>query len=510
MSLVTSLARNKAVLLRMAVALLIGLGIVLRLAMFFHNRNLIIDEANIVRNLAERGFGALVLPLKYEQFAPPVFLWIEKLASLLFGYGEKAMRLYPLLCGLGTLFLFPAVARKLMSAGALLLPLAYLAGGFVFLKYSAELKQYMPDTFIALLLIWLALRWDIHKMSIWRFALYWALAGSIAIWSSMPSVFILAGIGGYYGISVLKAKRYVVLIPLAIAAGVWLLQFALYYFTILKSQIGSSYLQNYHLEYFLFATPTKKDEWLHNWMRIEDILGNVGGWSGVAVVSNLLFFLVGAVYLFRKRLPQFMLIALPIVLVLIAAALKQFSLIDRVILFSFPLWGLVIGVGLEWIWNLKLPVRALLIIVGGYNAQAYAATHLLRHSFELHEITKGMDWIIARGGRGEQLYVHDASVPTYIYYTELHPQRAKWSSLLGARRLKWETDYAEITRGQRDTTYFLYTGGFPGSEKDKRTKQIEQNMQQVAYFEYAICYVYVYVPKSVQDTVAIPSGTTPN
>jgi hypothetical protein len=106
-----------------------------------------------------------------------------------------------------------------------------------------------------------------------------------------------------------------------------------------------------------------------------------------------------------------------------------------------------------------------------------------------------MDWIIAKGGRGNQLYIHDASVPTYIYYTELHPQKAKWSPLLGAQRLQWETDYAELTKNQKDTAYFLYTGGFPDIEKDKRTKQLDQHMQQVAYFEYAICYVYVYVPK---------------
>lgn len=495
--------RNRTLSLRILIGLILVLGIVLRFAMFFHNRNLIIDEANIVRNLAERGFQNLVLPLRYEQFAPPVFLWIEKLASLFLGYGEKAMRLYPLLCGLGALFVFPAVARRLIGTGALLLPLIYLAGGFVFLKYSAEVKQYMPDTFIALVLIWLALRWDIHKMSKWRFAIYWGVVGSIAIWSSMPSVFILAGIGCYYGVSVLKERRYEALLPLIIAAGVWLAQFALYYFTILKAQIGSSYLQNYHLEYFLYATPASKVEWLHNWTRIEDILGNVGGWSGVSVVSNLVFFLLGIIYLLRKRLQHFMLIALPIGLVLVAAALKQFSLIDRVILFSFPLWGLVIGIGLERLWNLKLPIKVLLVLVGGYDAQAYAATHLLSHPFELHEITKGMDWIIARGGRGNQLYVHDASVPTYIYYTELHPRKAKWSLLLGAQRLQWETDYAELTKNQRDTTYFLYTGGFPNSEKDKRTKQLEQHMQQIAYFEYAICYVYVYVPKEVNTVQSL-------
>src|SRR4051812_35183583 len=131
-----TLLRRKETLLRIFIGIIIAFGIFLRLITFFHNRNLIIDEANIVRNLAERGFGGLVLPLSYEQYAPPVFLWIEKLLSLLFGYGEQAMRLYPMCCGLGTLFVFPVIARKLMGREAFWLPLAYLANGFIYIKYS--------------------------------------------------------------------------------------------------------------------------------------------------------------------------------------------------------------------------------------------------------------------------------------------------------------------------------------------------------------------------------------
>lgn len=502
--------RSKDGLLSLLILLIIATGVVLRLAMFLHNRNLIIDEANIVRNLSERGFGGLMQALKYEQYAPPVFLWIEKLVSLVLGYGEKPMRLYPLLCGLGTLVLFPAVARKLMRKEVMWLPLAYLAGGFIFIKYSAELKQYMPDTFIALALIWLALRWDIRQFSRLRFAGQWMLAGSIAIWSSMPSVFILAGIGCYYALPALREKRYRDMGLLAIIASVWVAQFGLYYITMLKEQINSNYLQSYHQEYFLFATPGSKAEWMHNWQRLEDILGNVGGWSGVAVVTNLIFFLIGGVYLLWKRSTHFMLVALPIGLVLVAAALNQFSLIDRVILFMLPLWLIVIGIGFETLWKQQWPVKALLVVVGGYNAWAYTALHLIPHPYKFHEITKGMDWISARGAGGRSLYVHDANVPTYIYYTELHPQKAKYASLLGAKRLTWGDDYAEVTKSVTDTAYFLYTGGFPDPEKEKRTKQIEQNMRQVGYYEYAICFVYVYVPKQAQDTVAVASGNTPN
>src|SRR5690606_20568037 len=81
---------------------LIAIGIILRLYVYFQNRNLIIDEANVARNIAERGFAALALPLDYAQYAPPVFLWITKFFTMLFGMGEMALRLYPLLCGIAS------------------------------------------------------------------------------------------------------------------------------------------------------------------------------------------------------------------------------------------------------------------------------------------------------------------------------------------------------------------------------------------------------------------------
>ena len=113
-------------------------GIVLRIALFIQNRNLIIDEANIVRNLAERGFAGLTKPLSYEQYAPPIFLWLEKLSSIAFGYGEKAMRLYSLLCGLGALLAFYKIATKLFIKAAVWLALAQFAFGRIFIEYSVS------------------------------------------------------------------------------------------------------------------------------------------------------------------------------------------------------------------------------------------------------------------------------------------------------------------------------------------------------------------------------------
>ncbi|MEO6833803.1 MAG: hypothetical protein ABI378_14250 [Chitinophagaceae bacterium] len=485
-------------------------GILLRLVLFFQNRNLIIDEANIVRNLSERGFEDLTLPLKYEQYAPPVFLWMEKLSSILFGYGEKAMRLYPLLCGIGALIAFYKVATKLFIKAAIWLPLAFFAFGNIFIKYSAELKQYVPDAFIAMLLLLAALSWDMRKMRPWRFVALWILVGSLAIWASMPSVFLLVGVAAYYAWPLLKERNFKGLLPLILIGLCWLVQFAFYYETILKPQINSPYLQNYHHDYFLYALPKNGIEWLHNWDRIVELLGNIGGFSGVSIVTSLILILVGSFILLFKNIRRFFLIALPVLLVLLAAALKQFSLIDRVVLFAMPVAMLLLAAGFEFLWKLAMPLRILLTLVGCFMIYAYNGFWLLRTPLKFHEITEGMTWLRdVKHAKGSQLFIHDANVPTYIYYTELHPQKARWASLVGAHRLTWDTDYTQLTKNWKDTAYFLYTGGFPDGERNKRTKEIEQNMRQIDYFEKYVCFVYEYVPKTTQDST-VKSGTTPN
>jgi hypothetical protein len=178
-----------------------------------------------------------------------------------------------------------------------------------------------------------------------------------------------------------------------------------------------------------------------------------------------------------------------------AASFNQFSLISRLVLFMMPLWLLLIGVGYSTAWKLPVPVRCLLVVLGVFNFSVYNGFKFLGEKYGFHEITEGMAYVKAHGATGPQLYVHHASVPTYIYYTELHPDKEQWRPLLGANQLSWDTDYTAATKGVRDTVYVLVTGGFDGSERLHRSEQIEVNMVQVGHFQKYICDVFVYAPK---------------
>ncbi|MEI8278333.1 MAG: hypothetical protein WCG87_01145 [Bacteroidota bacterium] len=293
MQLSTNLSKSLEKYLKILAWLIILVGVVVRVAVYIQNRNLFIDEANLARNIYERGFMALTTPLIYEQYAPPVFLWMVKLSALLFGYGEMALRLYPLLSGIGALVLMLLIMKELTSFKSLWYPLFLLASATILVKYSSELKQYMSDVFWVMSLVLLTLKTDVHKRSVVQFVFVWLIIGSVAIWSSMPTVFILSGVGSYYIWSCLLNKNYKKLIPVVIVGCLWLVQFLFYYLTILKPQANTSYLQNFHKDYFLFFIPNGKDQLMHNWYVCKGILLEAGGTTALAWIFNLLMFSLG-------------------------------------------------------------------------------------------------------------------------------------------------------------------------------------------------------------------------
>jgi hypothetical protein len=472
----------------------IALGIVFRLVMYFQNRNLIIDEANIVRNLDERNFIELLKPLKYEQFAPPIFLWFEKLFSLIFGYGEKAARLYPLLCGIASLFFMERILRKILPLNIVWFPLALMCCAPILIKYSAEVKQYVPDSFVAIVLIWLALRTDLLGTSKKRFLSTWIIAGSIAIWASQPSIFTLAAVGLYYFIQCAQQKKWQYLKYLVLIGLVWLAQFGLYFELILKAQINSDYLQNYHRDYFLYAFPKNFQECQHNWMRLKELLSNTGGWGTYPRYINGGLIIIGFVSLLLKSAKHFVLIAVPIVLTIFAAALHQFSLIDRVAIFILPLNMTLLGFGMAQLMQIKVPVlKWCIAAIGCYVLYYYNFLSLFREKFQFHELTKGFEYIIEHNGSGNELYVDCASGPTYIYYTQLHPNKNKWAALQGAHVFGWSEDnYPEVaSKITTSKAYFIFTGG-DSNIRDRHINEVKSYMHQTDFFQYAYCFVYTF------------------
>ncbi|HEX3460055.1 MAG TPA: hypothetical protein VHT49_04065, partial [Acidimicrobiales bacterium] len=91
-----------------------AIGVGLRIRQFAFHRSLWNDEASLAVNILARSFGGLTRPLAVVQGAPIGFLWMEKSATEIFGTSEYALRLVPLIAGVGSLFIFRDLASKVL------------------------------------------------------------------------------------------------------------------------------------------------------------------------------------------------------------------------------------------------------------------------------------------------------------------------------------------------------------------------------------------------------------
>jgi len=487
------------------VVLILATGIVVRVAVYLQNRNLFIDEANLARNIYERSYGGFFKPLTYEQFAPPLWLCIEKLLGALFGYSEYVLRIYPLLAGIGTLFLLTMILKRLTSYSALWYPLGMLAVAFIFIRYSSELKQYSSDAFIALLLIFLALKIDPEKTKTRDFLLIWIFTGSIAILMSMPAVFVLPAVSLYYGVMSLQQKKYAVLLPIGISSCIWIVVFGSYYFTSLKPQIGLKYLQSFHEDYFLYLIPKTKIELIHNWEVFREKLCEVAGYDYYTLKFNIVLMVIAVVRFTRKHPAAGLLVITPIIFVLVAAGMHLFTLIPRVSLFMMPLLLILIGYGFEGLMCIRFWwAQALLLIFGLHFIKNHNVLKFIYTPFAPKEqLTDGLAYLKGHHITGDELYVNIAAVPAFKYYTQMHPQKRQWEQLKDAHFVHWSQYYGELSNkindtATHDTAAFIYTSVMSDDLKLKK-QELGMGLKLVDSFERydisAFAYLYIKRPK---------------
>jgi uncharacterized membrane protein len=183
---IVRLAANRGIAI--AVALVLSLGVVLRLVQYFAATSLWYDEIALARSIVGRPIVTLLTePLEFQQVAPIGFVVTTKVATLLFGPIELGLRVVPLLAGLATLVLFWLVAVRFISGPALAGALLLMAVSPASLWYGGNVKPYAGDVAATLLLVWLALRYMERPDDIRR-ALAAGLAGGVATFLSFPGV----------------------------------------------------------------------------------------------------------------------------------------------------------------------------------------------------------------------------------------------------------------------------------------------------------------------------------
>ena len=341
-----------AAISRRRVEVILGFGVLFRVVQYLANRSLWMDEGSLAANITRKSLADLLGFLSHTQLAPPGFLVVEWVAYRTLGDNPFALRLFPLLCGIASLFLFLGVARHLLRPQSVWIAVALFAVSDDLIYFSSELKQYSTDVAAGLLCTLMGMEILARPATRGRVVAL-AAVGAATVWFSHPSVFVLAGVGTILLVSGVAERGWKgALIPSALGL-VWGASFAAVY-AISMDQLGHR-RDMWGFWAFAFPPMPPTSLWDATWvprrflylfvnpLNFETPLG-----ARLSALPAFGLFVAGCLSLAKRDKAHFGMLVLPIVFVLLASSLRLYPFHGRLVLFLVPSLLLFIAEGAGW------------------------------------------------------------------------------------------------------------------------------------------------------------------
>lgn len=315
----------------------ISAGVILRAAEYLKNRSFDQDEAWRAIDVMGRSFGDILTHQFLARDLPVLpmgFALVSKALAEIFGYHEYAFRLFPLCCGILSLFVFYRLARRLLTAQGTLAALILFAFSGFLIHYSAEFNQYSLDLLVSLLLclFWVS---EPDKAQARRTVFLWMLAGFLSLLFSYPSIFILTSIAMLQIMESVLQKDWPGLKKTLLVFGFWIECFIL----LQGSPFQAMNRENVILvqaEKFFMPYPVWSAEavrWLGR--AFVNIFRDV---LGIWPLLTIPIAAWGAAVFLRRYVRVFLFLALPLMLALGAAILHKYPFFDRFLIIFIPLF----------------------------------------------------------------------------------------------------------------------------------------------------------------------------
>ena len=384
-------------------------------------------------SIASRRFEELLQPLAYGQVSTTPFLWAERLAVVLFGVNETALRALPFIAGSALCLGIAPVARRFLRSDEALVATVLTVFSHVLIRYSAEVKPYSLDALLTLAVIGAtaALLRDMDSRRSW---VVLGLAGAVAVASSLPSPFVCVGVVLALSMQALREGRARLLFRIGLLGLFWAALFLLLYIRFYRTASNAPYMREFWEGAFLTpGSPHLLDRIRRALVEVSSAIDPGLTLLGLGPLA-LGLALLGAVILHRRGLgPHAVLLLIPGVAPIFASALGVYPVATRLMLFAAPCWVMLMGVGAigaaRAVQGLvpRVPMRwaaaflLLPVVTTGFASLLYQRDQQMRPLVQ--ELS-------SRWQAGEPVYVFHRVVPAWLFYS------TDWSDpALG--RLEW-------------------------------------------------------------------------
>ncbi len=434
-------------------------GALFRLVPYFLRPSLWLDEARLALNIGAKSFEGLLGPLVYDQSAPLLFLWIEKLAMIVGGPNEYAFRALPLLAGLITpvltYFLAARVAGK--SEAALAAGLTALSPSLI--QYSIQLKPYETDALVSVGLL-LAFVVESSRRADHGPGPLTLLLGVVAVWLSVTAPFVLAAIA----VASYPAFRRK---PRVFGAVVvcWGLSFALAYWLVYRWASVNPYLRWFWSERLLTvwvpgllgrAYGTAREVLFTSVVSdVSEVADTLLGNGCLLLTAGVVGFLVllGVRRLMKTNPSIAILFTSSISASLVASGLGLYPVAARMMLFAVPILLTLLALGAIDLYRTRPQLRMVIVGVLGLIVAAGQLRNVVRadEPYRSGHLRPAVAFLQASLLPGEPIYVEATALPAWTFYTTdwSHPDISRLERMARAASFGGEAFENQPSRGRR-------------------------------------------------------------
>ncbi len=399
-------------------------GIALRLIHFGLGRMLWLDEATIALNFISRDGGDFFQPLDYRQFAPPGWMMLSDAFWTVTQSFEYGARLPSLLAGLAAFILFWRLVSERFSPAVVFIAVFAFAFSYMPMYYSAEIKPYIFDLLLSVLLLWQGLRlleqdeWPIKDLALFGLT---CIIGSLL---AMAAPMVIGGVGGVLGLKALLERRWKAVIIIGMSALIAGLIYLVPALSAFQAQIedsgfdggGTGHFFNRHFAPF---PPMSVKDFAWYIEIVQDTLSPMVGRE--SAYTFVILMIIGGALAAKDSAWKAALIVGPIFIGFLFAAAHAYPIISRLALYIVPIAILLAAIALERL-IAELPKRPNWIVISALllmnigSVTWYRYHHIFSPSASPKDISEELRTVSKEIEPDEILVVTAWTLPAFLLY----------------------------------------------------------------------------------------------